>query len=168
MYYNPDKYTRMGVGEKITPDCFVSLQQPDESWTEPMPVANNYVGVLVHETDEEQGQAFFRINNGSDIQYDVTTIAHTLGLKTEIGLRALRIALENIKVLDSKQCDYGSGNISAFGEYGVLVRVTDKHARLKNLLTNGGEPKNESVMDTWLDIGNYAIIAMLCRRGEWR
>lgn len=62
MHYDSNKYTRMGVGEKITPDCFVSLQQPDESWTEPAAVCNSYVGILVHESDEEQGQVFFRMN----------------------------------------------------------------------------------------------------------
>jgi hypothetical protein len=70
--------------------------------------------------------------------------------------------------LDKKQLDYGSANISDFGEYGVLVRANDKVARLKNLLTNVASPQNESIEDSWLDLSNYSIIAVLCRRGEWR
>lgn len=98
----------------------------------------------------------------------VEDIAKSLGLKTAMGVKALELAMENIKILDSKHQDYGSESISSFGEYGVLVRMTDKHARLKNLLTNGKTAKNESIMDTWLDMANYALIAVLCRKGEWR
>ena len=39
----------------------------------------------------------------------------------------------NALVFAKKQHDYGPGNISSFGEVGVLVRVSDKIARLKNL-----------------------------------
>lgn len=67
-----------------------------------------------------------------------------------------------------KQRDYGQGNISAFGEFGVLVRANDKMERLKNLLGKGREPSNESVEDTWMDLANYAVIALLCRRGLWQ
>lgn len=70
--------------------------------------------------------------------------------------------------LIAKQKDYGPGAIGAFGELGVLVRATDKHARLKNLLyENPGEAKNEPLDDTWLDLANYALIAMMIRQGIW-
>jgi len=72
------------------------------------------------------------------------------------GLRALMIA---------KQKDYGPGNIMAFGELGVLVRVNDKIERLKNLHKSGKEPKNESLDDSWRDLANYGIIALMLRRG---
>lgn len=67
------------------------------------------------------------------------------------------------KILISKQHDYGKSNILDFGELGVIVRVNDKIARLKNLNSKGIIPKNESVDDTWLDIAGYAIIAMMLR-----
>lgn len=70
------------------------------------------------------------------------------------------------QVLLSKRRDYGSDNIGAFGELGVLVRVYDKVARLKNLLyDNPGEPKNEALEDTWRDISNYGLLALMERRG---
>lgn len=84
-----------------------------------------------------------------------------------MGKLALEIAVRNIAVLDSKQKDYGSANISAFGEYGVLVRVWDKVARLRNLIGNRS-PKNESLEDSWLDLANYAIIGLLCRQNKWK
>lgn len=69
------------------------------------------------------------------------------------------------QVLISKQKDYGPGNILAFREVGVLVRVYDKVERLRNLLMNNREPSNESLDDTWLDIENYATIARMLRAG---
>jgi hypothetical protein len=67
----------------------------------------------------------------------------------------------------AKQHDYGPGNISDFGDYGVLVRVNDKVHRAKNLYLTGDAPRNETVDDTWLDIACYALIAMMWRRGIW-
>lgn len=67
----------------------------------------------------------------------------------------------------AKQADYGPGNINKFGEYGVLVRTSDKIERLINLLNSGNEPANEALDDTWLDIANYGLIAQMIRRGIW-
>lgn len=64
---------------------------------------------------------------------------------------------------------YGPGNIQEFGDYGVLVRMSDKYARLRNLYVNGagGDVRDESVEDTLMDIANYAIIMLAWRRGVW-
>lgn len=98
----------------------------------------------------------------------VDEIADAYGIQTEMAKRALRLGLANLQTFDRKQRDYGSGNISKFGEFGVLVRATDKFSRLTNLLTNVREPSNEAIEDTWLDLSNYALIAVMCRRGDWR
>ena len=65
-----------------------------------------------------------------------------------------------------KQADYGHQNITDFGEYGVLVKANDKICRLKNLLGKK-EPKNESIEDSWIDLANYAIIALMLRKGTF-
>ncbi len=70
-------------------------------------------------------------------------------------------------LLIEKQKDYGSGNILKFGERGVLVRASDKLERLINLLENDKEPKNERIEDTWMDLRNYAQIALMLRAGEF-
>ena len=54
------------------------------------------------------------------------------------------------ELMINKQRDYGHSNITDFGEYGVLVRLNDKVCRLKNLLGNKKEPKNESIDDSWM------------------
>lgn len=64
-------------------------------------------------------------------------------------------------LLCSKQHDYGHGNILAFGIFGVVVRLSDKVARLENLLSHGEAPKNESIVDTLHDVIGYAVIARM-------
>jgi len=71
------------------------------------------------------------------------------------------------EILIDKQRDYGYSNITDFGESGVLVRLNDKVCRLKNLLTKNKEPKNESIDDSWVDTANYAIIAIMLRKGTF-
>ena len=79
--------------------------------------------------------------------------------------QAVDSVLSELKeLMISKQKDYGPQNILSFGECGVLVRVNDKVERLKNLHKAGRQPKNESVEDTWKDIANYGIIALMVRR----
>jgi hypothetical protein len=75
------------------------------------------------------------------------------------------IAREIAEVVISKQRDYGHGNILAFGEFGILVRANDKMERMKNLQRAQGEPSNESIDDTWVDLAGYSIIALMLRRG---
>ena len=72
---------------------------------------------------------------------------------------------EMADIIMAKQSDYGTRNISEFGELGVLVRANDKLARLKHLQQFCQAPKNEAVDDTWLDLANYAVLAMMLRRG---
>ena len=62
-------------------------------------------------------------------------------------------------LLTTKQHDYGTGNILAFGMIGIAVRMTDKLARLKNLADRTAE--NESTIDTLHDIVGYAVVATM-------
>jgi hypothetical protein len=77
--------------------------------------------------------------------------------------------LEDVLIL--KQLDYGPGNINnAPGGplNGLLVRMNDKMERLKHLNYHAeGEPQNESIDDSLLDIANYAVIGMMVRAGTW-
>ena len=96
-------------------------------------------------------------------------LALDLDLKTVAGKIALRIALENVKLLDNKQLDYGSKNISGFGTFGVVVRMNDKFERIKNLFNSGRRKRavNESIRDSFRDISNYAIIALMVETKQW-
>jgi len=73
-------------------------------------------------------------------------------------------------LLITKQSDYGPGNVNnAFGGpiNGLLVRIGDKFERLKNLFASGKEPKHESIEDSFKDMANYAVIALMIERGSW-
>jgi len=73
-------------------------------------------------------------------------------------------------LLITKQADYGPGNINnAFGGpiNGLLVRIGDKFERLKNLFKSGSQPKYESIEDSFKDMANYAVIALMIQRGTW-
>jgi hypothetical protein len=103
------------------------------------------------------GKKDLNVNAGISVNGDMTP---------EYFEEALDSVLDEMReLMISKQKDYGSKNIMEFGEYGVLVRANDKMARLKNLLQAGKEPNNESVEDSWLDLANYAVIALMVRRG---
>ncbi len=63
------------------------------------------------------------------------------------------------ELLASKQHDYGHRNITAFGLVGVAVRMSDKIARLENLVQRDDDAVNEPLTDTYKDIVGYAVIA---------
>ena len=89
-------------------------------------------------------------------------------LDTVAGKRALFMAAECVSLLDSKQKDYGPGNISRFGVKGLSVRLYDKVERLANLLMDKDEtPENESLEDTFKDITNYGLIGLMLLRDQW-
>jgi hypothetical protein len=72
--------------------------------------------------------------------------------------------------LVSKQNDYGPTNISrAPGGplNGLRVRIHDKISRINHLIDSGAKPENESLRDSFLDLTNYSIIAMMVLDGEW-
>lgn len=87
---------------------------------------------------------------------------------TPMGEKIRDLQAELLELFDRKNRDYGTGNIATFGELGVLVRCSDKVARLKNMLGSGGEPNFESLEDSWRDLAVHAMIGLLCHRGEWK
>lgn len=82
----------------------------------------------------------------------------------------LSISYQNASVLLKKQIDYGPKNIAqAPGGplNGLRVRMFDKLARINNLIETGATPENESLRDSFLDIANYGIIALMVLDGKW-
>ena len=77
------------------------------------------------------------------------------------------VATQIAETVISKQHDYGHQNILAFREKGLVVRLTDKLARLTNLIWNSESPKNESIDDTFVDIAGYAIIGLMLKNNTF-
>ena len=91
-------------------------------------------------------------------------------VKPPLEFEAAVIARKAIDLLAQKHEDYGPSNISdAPGGplNGLSVRLHDKVARLNHLLSNNKKPKNEAIEDTFIDILNYALIALLVLDGKW-
>lgn len=126
--------------------------------------------------EDEHGTKWVCPKCGAEIDVgsgkDCPSIEEIKGLWADKTPKAFEEALAQVsrecdELMIRKQRDYGHGNITAFGEFGVLVRLNDKVERLKNLLTRGKEPSNEAIDDTWRDVRNYAEIALMLRRGTF-
>ena len=159
MNVNMENTRWLGIGDTIRATDFIAIQD-DENQYDFICVGSEYNGHILDGTEDYE---FRRLN----VQDPVDLICIEHDIVTEMGRAALVVAIENLAVLDKKQRDYGSRNISEFGEIGILMRVWDKICRLKNLMGKEN-PKNESIDDSWLDMANYAIIAILVRRGIWK
>tara|TARA_R110000796_G_scaffold210068_2_gene326330 strand:- start:92 stop:448 length:357 start_codon:yes stop_codon:yes gene_type:complete len=86
---------------------------------------------------------------------------------------------EQFKLFCDKHLDYGMSNISAgtqlesreeidFALTGLWYRMSDKISRWKNLIIKKRQAQNEPLIDTYQDIVNYAIIAQMVEKGEWK
>ena len=84
------------------------------------------------------------------------------GKKENPAVTRIRAAAgEVFHLLEQKNASYGDNNLRKFGRFGILVRVSDKIERLKNLLENKvSTTLTETEKDTWMDIAGYAIQAV--------
>lgn len=93
-----------------------------------------------------------------------------IGMARVTWEQALDVVLSELRdLMIAKHKDYGPGNIREFGELGVLVRSSDKVHRLKNLImVRGAETAvDEPLEDSWKDLANYGVIALMLRKGVW-
>jgi hypothetical protein len=91
-----------------------------------------------------------------------------------------KIQTEQYALFAKKMMDYGIGNIALgsdlseeedvkFSIMGIWLRCNDKINRLKNLLKNGKNyVSGEGMVDSFIDIANYGIIAMMVLRDKWK
>ena len=77
-----------------------------------------------------------------------------------------------LELTTKKNNDYASDddpfrNFKAFEELGILVRMNDKFARLRNALYDRKDMavSSETVEDTILDLATYAVLLLCYRRG---
>lgn len=73
-------------------------------------------------------------------------------------------------LLLKKHKDYGPKNISQSPGgpvNGLRVRMHDKLARINNLYETRSTPGNESLRDSFIDLANYAIIALMVLDRTW-
>ena len=73
-------------------------------------------------------------------------------------------------IMFQRQADYGAGNINnAYGGAinGLLVRMGDKYERIKNLTTTNADPQGERITDSFIDLANYCVIALMVLNKTW-
>lgn len=72
-----------------------------------------------------------------------------------------------VELLVRKNFAYGGENISMTGVMGIVVRLTDKVFRFRNLIKNPDAKAYESIEDTLNDIIGYVTIGIMLIEGTW-
>jgi len=97
----------------------------------------------------------------------------------EMTKEYLNIIMEGYETFCAKQSNYGPGNISVgttlqtdedkkLSLSGLFFRMNDKIQRIKQLVVLGKQDNvGEAIDDTFQDLGVYAIIAQLVKKGKW-
>jgi hypothetical protein len=88
---------------------------------------------------------------------------------------------EQYELFARKMLDHGLGNIALGSTLedsddiqlsltGIWLRCSDKINRLKNMLKRKGRNyvQDEPMIDSFIDIANYGIIAQLVMKGKWK
>ena len=91
------------------------------------------------------------------------------------------IQKEQYELFAGKMMDYGLSNISLGSNLeekddvhmsltGIWLRCNDKINRLKNMLKRKGKSyvTDEPMIDSFIDISNYGVIAQLVMRNKWK
>jgi len=102
-------------------------------------------------------------------------------LYPELAEEFQAVQREQYELFAAKMMDYGLSNISLGSDLstredrdlsltGIWLRCNDKINRLKNMLKRNGKNyvQGEAMIDSFIDISNYGIIAMLVLRGKWK
>jgi hypothetical protein len=120
----------------------------------------------------------------ANVSYD-EIIGSTIGdfekLYPELAEEFQKVQQEQYELFASKMLDYGLSNISLGSDLstkddknlsltGIWLRCNDKINRLKNMLKRQGKNyvQGEAMIDSFIDIANYGIIAMLVMRNKWK
>ena len=69
---------------------------------------------------------------------------------------------EMLALIISRQRKYGTGNITKFGTRGIIVRMSDKIERLRNM---GGDFADDSVVDAYMDLVGYGALHWMTVNG---
>ena len=139
------------------------------------------VKVIREKTGNEIGRMDVIGQNGNDgLHYDKLNDA--ISFITEKNPETTKMfqdmQFEQWELFCKKQKDYGPKNISVgtnleteedvkLALTGLWFRMNDKMQRFQQIVMNDQDPENESLMDTFMDLANYAIIAQLVKEKAW-
>ena len=102
-------------------------------------------------------------------------------LYPELAEEFQAVQKEQYELFAAKMMDYGLSNISLGSDLstkedrdlsltGIWLRCNDKINRLRNMIKRNGKNyvQGEAMIDSFIDISNYGIIAMLVLRNKWK
>lgn len=107
------------------------------------------------------------IIDSGDFKEHVDRIWNSLPSMQPRAKDVLKWALACVYFFDFKNRHYGEKNLDEFGEFGNLVRISDKRQRLKNMILFLEETPDETIIDNWADIAVYALGCLAFRIGDW-
>lgn len=79
-------------------------------------------------------------------------------------LKFKKITVQMANMYEAKNNDYGNSFSDMFNEFGLtssIIRLSDKLNRLKSLNTKEAMVKDESIIDTLMDLANYSIMTIV-------
>ena len=117
-------------------------------------------------------------NDGLHYEADLDAISFITKKYPETTKMFQDMQFEQWELFCKKQKDYGPKNISVgtnleteeevkLALTGLWFRMNDKMQRFQQIVINNQEPENESLMDTFMDLANYALIAQLVKEKVW-
>ena len=117
-------------------------------------------------------------NDGLHYEADLDAISFITKKYPETTKMFQDMQFEQWELFCKKQKDYGPKNISVGSNLeteeevklaltGLWFRMNDKMQRFQQIVINNQEPENESLMDTFMDLANYALIAQLVKEKVW-
>jgi|TARA_R110000822_G_scaffold4388_4_gene18854 hypothetical protein len=132
-------------------------------------------------TGTERDQAKYNAYKLEEEKYEKITIIEFEETYPGLAKEFQQIQKEQYELFAGKMLDYGLSNISLGSNLeekqdihlsltGIWLRCNDKINRLKNMLKRQGKNyvKDEPMIDSFIDISNYGIIAMLVLRDKWK
>ena len=146
--------------------CFTDISTPLENTVVAVGRAIDYAHDSFNSSDSELDSLAGLESAASLAMYSLgLEMDPTFGIPSELSAIKNRVALHALLV--DRQAKYGPTNITRFGLLGILIRVTDKAERLKNLISTGVVTSDESVVDTLSDVIGYYVVATMFCRGDF-
>jgi hypothetical protein len=113
----------------------------------------------------QQADIFDDIGVFSIVEFNDLQPLHIDSLVDDSRTTKHREVIEEIhETFKIKNADYGNSFGEQYEEYGILsavIRLDDKMRRLKQLMKQEAQVKDESIRDTVLDLANYAIMTVM-------
>jgi hypothetical protein len=119
---------------------------------------------IKHEDESCEVVDFMYLGTASDVSKVIESLNIDSLEESPRATKHRKVIEEIHNTFNIKNADYGNSFGEQFNEYGLLsavIRLDDKMRRLKQLMKQDAQVKDESIRDTVLDMANYAIMTVM-------